>query len=221
MDNGEIVLIILALIVLYFISPWSVLRENRRAELRAQGAIGKFYLGAWVVFGVFLVFLVVMLIVATSYENNLDRDIPEWIDIFTMQAPVYIIMSAVALFMCLLTNLIVASSQDAEDVPPSQPVRRQSGYHQVSRKYDYDDDDEDDAEKEFDDFGVYDDVEDEYDMTRDYYGKHGEFDTNDESLRVSEDIRGFHHEFPDEDLTDQYYWDDVLDAETDDFLEDD
>lgn len=58
-------------------------------------------------------------------------------------------------------------------------------------------------------------------MTDDYYGKHGEFDINDEARRVSEDIQQFHNTFPDADLTDQYYWDDVLDAETDGYLDKD
>ena len=57
-----------------------------------------------------------------------------------------------------------------------------------------------------------------YDMTEGYYGKHGEFDLNDESRRVSEDMQQFHSSHPDADLTDHYYWDDVLDAETDEYL---
>ena len=56
------------------------------------------------------------------------------------------------------------------------------------------------------------------DMTRDYYGRHGEFDSNDEARRVSEDMQQFHNCHPDAELTDQYYWDDVLDADTDDYL---
>ena len=58
------------------------------------------------------------------------------------------------------------------------------------------------------------------DPTKDYYGRHGEFDSNDESRRVSEDIQGFHSQFPDTDLSDHYYWDDVVDAGTDGYLED-
>lgn len=58
-----------------------------------------------------------------------------------------------------------------------------------------------------------------FDMTKDYYGKHGEFDTNDESRRASEDIQQFHNSHPDTDLTDHYYWDDVLDAKTDGYLD--
>ena len=58
-------------------------------------------------------------------------------------------------------------------------------------------------------------------ITNDYYGKHGEFDINDEARRVSEDMQQFHNANPDTDLTDHYYWDDVLDAETDGYLEDD
>jgi len=61
---------------------------------------------------------------------------------------------------------------------------------------------------------------DDFDMTKDYYGKHGEFDRNDESRRISEDIQQFHNSDPDADLTDHYYWDDVLDAETDGYLDD-
>lgn len=61
---------------------------------------------------------------------------------------------------------------------------------------------------------------DDFDMTKDYYGKHGEFDTNDESRRASEDIQQFHNCHPDTDLSDHYYWDDVLDAETDGYLDD-
>lgn len=56
------------------------------------------------------------------------------------------------------------------------------------------------------------------DMTKNYYGMHGEFDINDESRRVSEDMQQFHNSHPDADLTDHYYWDDVLDAETDGYL---
>ena len=66
-----------------------------------------------------------------------------------------------------------------------------------------------------------DSLEDDHDMTRDYYGMHGEFDINDESRRVSEDMQGFHDNYPDSDLSDHYYWDDVVDAETDGYLEDD
>lgn len=58
-------------------------------------------------------------------------------------------------------------------------------------------------------------------ITDDYYGKHGEFDINDEARRISEDMQQFHNASPDTDLTDHYYWDDVLDAETDGYLEDD
>jgi len=61
---------------------------------------------------------------------------------------------------------------------------------------------------------------DDFDMTKDYYGKHGEFDRNDESRRVSEDIQQFHNCHPDADLHDHYYWDDILDAETDGYLDD-
>lgn len=57
-------------------------------------------------------------------------------------------------------------------------------------------------------------------ISDDYYGHRGEFDLNDESRRVSEDIQQFHRAHPDADLSDHYYWDDVLDAETDDYLDD-
>ena len=43
---------------------------------------------------------------------------------------------------------------------------------------------------------------------------------NDEARRVSEDMQQFHSNHRDADLTDHYYWDDVLDAETDEYLED-
>lgn len=61
---------------------------------------------------------------------------------------------------------------------------------------------------------------DEFDMTKDYYGKHGEFDRNDESRSVSEDIQQFHNGSPNTDLHDHYYWDDILDAKTDGYLDD-
>lgn len=51
-----------------------------------------------------------------------------------------------------------------------------------------------------------------------YYGMNGEFDVNDESRRVSEDIEQFANAHPDADVKDHYYWDDVLDAETDDYI---
>lgn len=60
---------------------------------------------------------------------------------------------------------------------------------------------------------------DDFDMTKDYYGKHGEFDRYDESRRVSEDIEQFYNCHPDADLSDHYYWDDILDAETDGYLD--
>lgn len=52
-----------------------------------------------------------------------------------------------------------------------------------------------------------------------YYGHNGEFDRNDESRRVSEDMQQFHNSHPDADLSDHYYWDDIRDAETDDYLD--
>ena len=41
---------------------------------------------------------------------------------------------------------------------------------------------------------------------------------NDEARRASEDIEQFHNAHPDADLSDHYYWDDVLDAETDGYV---
>ena len=43
----------------------------------------------------------------------------------------------------------------------------------------------------------------------------------DESRRISEDIQQFHNEHPDADLTDHYSWEDILDAETDGYLDGD
>ncbi|MCR5548679.1 MAG: hypothetical protein K6F25_08000 [Bacteroidales bacterium] len=43
----------------------------------------------------------------------------------------------------------------------------------------------------------------------------------DESRRISEDIHQFHNANPEADLSDHYYWEDVLDAESNDYLEDD
>lgn len=59
-----------------------------------------------------------------------------------------------------------------------------------------------------------------FDMTADYYGRHGEFDVNDEARRISEDIQQFHNSDPSADLSDHYYWDDLLDADTDGYLDD-
>ena len=53
-----------------------------------------------------------------------------------------------------------------------------------------------------------------------FIGHRGEFDLNDEARRVSEDIQQFHYNHPDADLSDHYYWEDVLDADTDGSLED-
>lgn len=53
-----------------------------------------------------------------------------------------------------------------------------------------------------------------------FIGHRGEFDLNDEARRVSEDIQQFHYNHPDADLSDHYYWEDVLDADTDGYLED-
>ena len=43
----------------------------------------------------------------------------------------------------------------------------------------------------------------------------------DESRRVSEDIEQFHNSHPEADLSDHYSWEDILDAETDGYLDDD
>ena len=56
-------------------------------------------------------------------------------------------------------------------------------------------------------------------ISDEYFGHRGEFDLNDEARRVSEDMQQFHNSHPDTDLSDHYYWDDVLDAETDDYLD--
>ena len=56
-------------------------------------------------------------------------------------------------------------------------------------------------------------------ISDDFYGNHGEFDVKDEARRVSEDMQQFHSAHPNADVSDHYYWDDVLDAETDDYLE--
>lgn len=56
-------------------------------------------------------------------------------------------------------------------------------------------------------------------VSGDYYGHRGEFDLNDEARRVSEDMQQFHNNHRDADLSDHYYWEDVLDAETDDYLD--
>lgn len=61
---------------------------------------------------------------------------------------------------------------------------------------------------------------DSSDMTKDYMGRHGEFDYNDEARRISEDMQQFHNANPDADLSDHYYWDDVLNAGTDGYLDD-
>ena len=60
---------------------------------------------------------------------------------------------------------------------------------------------------------------DDFNPTKDYYGKHGEFDKNDEARSTSEYIQIFHHETPDADPTDQFHWDEVLDAESDGYLD--
>lgn len=58
-------------------------------------------------------------------------------------------------------------------------------------------------------------------VSDDFIGHRGEFDLNDEARRVSEDMQQFHYNHPDADLSDHYYWEDVLDADTDGYLEDD
>lgn len=57
--------------------------------------------------------------------------------------------------------------------------------------------------------------------TFDYYGMHGEFDRNDESRRMSEEIQQFHQAHPDADLSEHFFWDDILDAKTDGYLDED
>jgi len=61
---------------------------------------------------------------------------------------------------------------------------------------------------------------DDMSMTRNYYGMHGEFDRYDEARRISEDMQQFHSVNPDADLLEHYNWEDVLDAETDGYLDD-
>ena len=101
--------------------------------------------------------------------------------------------------------------------------------------FDLDDDDDIFDEDEDDDDDIFDDEDDEddldldedddeqdefdFDMTKDYYGKHGEFDKNDEARSTSEYIQIFHHEDPDADPTDQFHWDEVLDAKSDGYLD--
>lgn len=43
----------------------------------------------------------------------------------------------------------------------------------------------------------------------------------DESRRISEDIQQFHESHPDADLSDHYSWEDILDAESDGYLDED
>ena len=58
------------------------------------------------------------------------------------------------------------------------------------------------------------------DISDSFIGHHGEFDRNDEARRISEDIQQFHNAHPDADLSDHYNWEDILDAETDGYLDD-
>lgn len=57
-------------------------------------------------------------------------------------------------------------------------------------------------------------------ITDNYIGKHGELDRYDESRRISEDIQQFSNSNPGADLSDHYHWEDILDAETDGYLDD-
>ncbi|MBR4809994.1 MAG: hypothetical protein IK031_06920 [Bacteroidales bacterium] len=61
---------------------------------------------------------------------------------------------------------------------------------------------------------------DNFDPTKDFYGKHGEFDRNDEKRKECENIQDFHINHPDVELTDHFDWSDVLEAETDGYLDD-
>lgn len=89
----------------------------------------------------------------------------------------------------------------------------------VSLPSDYGDSYIDDSPSYTDPVEPYMSIMDYPEISDDYYGKHGEFDINDESRRVSEDIQQFHRSHPDADLSDHYYWDDILDAETDGYLD--
>lgn len=57
-------------------------------------------------------------------------------------------------------------------------------------------------------------------ISGEFYGNHGEFDSNDEARRISEDMQQFRRAHPGSTLSDHYYWDDILDADTDGYLED-
>ena len=56
-------------------------------------------------------------------------------------------------------------------------------------------------------------------ISDDYYGHHGEFDLNDEARRSSEYMQQFHQAHPKEDLSDHFFWDDIQDAGTDGYLD--
>lgn len=56
-------------------------------------------------------------------------------------------------------------------------------------------------------------------ISDDFYGRHGEFDRNDRARRISEDIQQFHLSHPDADLSDHYQWEDILDAKSDGYLD--
>ncbi len=58
------------------------------------------------------------------------------------------------------------------------------------------------------------------DISDSFIGHRGEFDRNDEARRISEDIQQFHYAHPDADLSDHYHWEDILDADTDGYLDD-
>lgn len=79
----------------------------------------------------------------------------------------------------------------------------------------YSDSSSDEEDNEEDEGGGFD-----TDMTKDYYGRHGEFDKNDEARSTSEYIQIFHNDDPDADPTDNFHWDEVLDAESDGYLDD-
>lgn len=95
--------------------------------------------------------------------------------------------------------------------------KKQSGYsgrHYDDSYYSDSSSDEEEDDEEDEDGGF------DTDMTKDYYGRHGEFDENDEARSTSEYIQIFHNEDPDADPTDNFHWDEVLDAESDGYLDD-
>lgn len=86
----------------------------------------------------------------------------------------------------------------------------------------------------FRDYGDYEDTEDDEDYSYEYKpmdlyrssyedpnsAREDVFRQYDESRRISEDIQQFHESHPDADLSDHYNWEDVLDAQTDGYLDD-